>query len=129
MGKLKIELKSPEHISKLLQEAYILADEQLTAVDREIAKLTVATNLEDEAADGKAKYAKAINDFLSIKDKAIRTKLDIAKVMTEVYNHSGDNGDGDGSNNTGKLGFDLQQIKKMVDQTNTGQKKVIEITK
>lgn len=129
MGKLKIELKSPEHISKLLQEAYILADEQLTAVDREITKLTVATNLEDESADGKAKYAKAINDFLSIKDKAIRTKLDIAKVMTEVYNHSGDNGDGGGSNNTGNLGFDLQQIKKMVDQTNTGQKKVIEITK
>ena len=39
--------------------------------------------------DGKQKYAKAINDYLSIKDKAIGKKLDIAKMLSEIIKHNG----------------------------------------
>ena len=62
--KLKIELNDAQNLRDLLQEAYILADEQIIQAQNEINKLSVATQLAEEPMDGKAKYAKAINDYL-----------------------------------------------------------------
>jgi hypothetical protein len=39
--------------------------------------------------DAKARYAKAMNDFITSKDKAIGKKLDIAKLMTEILKFNG----------------------------------------
>ena len=39
--------------------------------------------------DAKAKYSKAMNDFLSNKEKAIGRKLDIAKLMSEILKFNG----------------------------------------
>ena len=39
--------------------------------------------------DAKQKYSKAINDYLSIKDKAISKKLDIAKMLSEIIKYNG----------------------------------------
>ena len=90
MAKYKVELNSTSNLRQLLQETYQLADEQLIQAQREITKLSNATNLQDEIMDGKQKYAKAINDYLSIKDKAIGKKLDIAKMLSEIIKHNGD---------------------------------------
>ena len=80
MAKLKIEINDVNNIRDLLQNAYNLADEQIVQAQNEINKLSTSSNLVDEPMDARAKYAKAINDYLSMKDKAISKKIDIAKV-------------------------------------------------
>lgn len=61
----------------------------ITEIQTEITKLTQSTDLSLETMDGKAKYAKAINDFSTNKNKALATKMDIAKMMVEVMKHNG----------------------------------------
>ena len=84
MGKLKIEINDIQNIRDLLQETYKLADEQIIQAQNEINKLSNATKLQDEVMDSKSKYAKAINDYLGMKDKAIAKKLDSAKILSEI---------------------------------------------
>ena len=60
-----------------------------TATDGEMNKLSNSINLNDEIVDSKTKYAKAMNDFITNKDKAIGRKLEIAKLMTEVLKFNG----------------------------------------
>ena len=57
-----------------------------------IDKLQNNTNLGAEgiSIDEKAKYAKAINDFVNAKKKTIDSKFEIAKFMGELVKHSGD---------------------------------------
>ena len=69
MAKLKIELNDIQNIRDLLQETYRLADEQIVQAQNEINKLSVSTQLEQEAMDAKSKYAKAINDYLGMKTR------------------------------------------------------------
>lgn len=89
MAKYKVELNSSENLKNLLQETYELADAQLIQAQNEINKLSNSTNLQDEIMDAKQKYSKAINDYLSIKDKAISKKLDIAKMLSEIIKYNG----------------------------------------
>ena len=74
MKNFKIELNNPNNIRDLLQTAYRLAEEQIIQAQNEINKLSNSTTLQNEPMDGRAKYAKAINDYLSMKDKAIAKK-------------------------------------------------------
>jgi hypothetical protein len=124
MGKLKIELNDTNNIRDLLQETYKLADEQIIQSQNEINKLSNATNLQDEAMDAKAKYAKAINDYLGIKDKAIAKKLDIAKLLTDVLHHNGDvKGALENGENIKNMSFDFEDIRKIVDDSLSEQEK------
>jgi hypothetical protein len=118
MGRLKIELNDIQNIKDLLQNAYNLADEQIVQAQNEINKLSVSTQLENEAMDAKSKYAKAINDYLGMKDKAISKKLDIAKILTDIYHHNGDVKSAleDGTN-TKDMDFNFDDIKKMIDDS------------
>jgi hypothetical protein len=131
MPKLKIELNDLHNIRDLLQNAYNLAEEQIVQSQNEINKLSNATQLQDETIEGRAKYAKAINDYLGIKDKAISKKLDIAKILTEISNHNGDVKSALESNNSQIMNdIDFEAIKKMVDdsyKTKTDETKVIQI--
>ena len=131
MPKLKIELNDLHNIRDLLQNAYNLAEEQIVQSQNEINKLSNATQLQDETIEGRAKYAKAINDYLGIKDKAISKKLDIAKILTEISNHNGDvKGALESSNSQIMNDIDFEAIKKMVDdsyKTKTDETKVIQI--
>lgn len=89
MAKFKIKINDINNVRDLLQEAYRLADEQIIQAQNEINKLSNSTKLQEEIMDGKSKYAKAINDYLSLKDKAISKKIEIAKLLTEIYKHNG----------------------------------------
>ena len=93
MAKFKIKINDVDNIRDLLQESYRLADEQIIQSQNEINKLANSTRLQDEIMDAKGKYAKAINDYLSMKDKAISKKIEIAKLLTEIYKHNGNIGD------------------------------------
>lgn len=132
MGKLKIELNDIQNIKDLLQNAYNLADEQIVQAQNEINKLSVSTQLEQEAMDAKSKYAKAINDYLGMKDKAISKKLDIAKILTDIYHHNGDVKEAlESGNNTKDMDFNFDDIKKMIDESyeEKGKTKTIELNK
>lgn len=124
MGKLKIELNDIQNIRDLLQEAYKLADEQIVQSQNEINKLASATNLHEEAMDSKAKYAKSINDYLSIKDKAISKKLDIAKLLSDILNHNGDVRSAiDNGSAMKNMSIDFDDIRKIVDDSLNEQEK------
>jgi hypothetical protein len=131
MGKLKIELNDIQNIRDLLQETYRLADEQIVQAQNEINKLSVSTQLEQEPMDAKSKYAKAINDYLGMKDKAISKKLDIAKILTDVYHHNGDvKGAIENGENIKNMDFNFDDIKKMIDNNMQEEKtKTIELNK
>ena len=89
LKKYKLKLDSKEKITELLQEIYDEACKNIEEAQREINKITTSTDLTEEVVDGKAKYAKAINDFIATKDKGISRKFEIAKLMTEVLKFNG----------------------------------------
>ncbi len=120
--KFKVELNNPGNIRDLLQTAYQLAEEQVLQAQNEINKLSNSTALQNEPMDGKAKYAKAINDYLSMKDKAISKKLEIAKILTEIYHHNG-NVKAALSGNEGNTRINFDDIKKMLDESLQDQEK------
>ena len=107
----KIELNSADNLRDLLQQIIDLADEQLIQIQAEIEKLKNSTDLTQEPMDGKAKYAKAINDFLSIKDKTVSKKIDVAKMLNDVMAHNGDVKATLEDSNSSSGGFDLQSLR------------------
>jgi hypothetical protein len=90
MAKYNIKLNSLEKIEQLLQETYDLASKQIVHIQEEINKLTNSSPLADSTMDEKAKYAKAMHDFMGDRDKAITRKFEIAKFMGEIVKHNGD---------------------------------------
>lgn len=85
----KLQLDSKDKIAELLQEIYNEACKNIEEAQREINRISMATDLNNEIIDGKAKYAKAINDFIATKDRAISKKFEIAKLMTEIVKFNG----------------------------------------
>ena len=86
----KLRLNSLDKIEELLQELYNEADKNIVEIQNQMNKLCNSVALNDEIMDSKTKYAKAMNDFITNKDKAIGRKLDIAKLMTEIHKFNGD---------------------------------------
>jgi len=132
MAKFKIELNDVQNIKDLLQITYDLADEQLKQAQDEINKLANSTRLQEEVMDSKSRYAKAMNDYMGIKDKAISKKLEIAKLMSEILNKSNSlQGESD-SVIASKQTLDLSKIKEMVKTMHNESKeqiKTIELNK
>lgn len=88
--KIQIKLNSTEKIEQLLQEAYDLTVKQINDIQNEMNKLSNSCNLADVTIEEKTKYAKAINDFIGSREKAITKKFEIAKLMAEIVKHNGD---------------------------------------
>lgn len=131
MAKLKIEINDSQNLKDLLQEVYNLSNEQIVQAQNEINKLASATQLQNESIDGKEKYAKAINAYLGMKDKAISKKLDVAKILSEVIRHNGDlnPNNSETDTHTKKSDFDFSDIKQMVDQLSQEKVKTIQVRK
>lgn len=89
LKRYKLKLNSIDKIEELLQELYNESCKIIEETQTQINKLNNSINLNDEITDSKAKYAKAINDFINSKDKAIGRKLEIAKLMGEIYKFNG----------------------------------------
>jgi predicted oxidoreductase (fatty acid repression mutant protein) len=84
-----LKLNNINKIEELLQELYNEADKTIVELQNQINILKNSIQLNEEIVDGKAKYAKAINDFINSKDKAIGRKLEIAKLMAEIHKYNG----------------------------------------
>lgn len=128
LKRFKVELNSADNLRDLLQDIIELADEQIKQAQDEINKLKNATDLTQEVMDGKSKYAKAINDFLSMRDKAMGRKTDVAKIMHEVINH---NGDVKAAMEEGQKsgGFNIGSLQAMIDSTMAEKAKASETQK
>lgn len=131
MAKFKIELNNAQNVRDILQQAYDLADGQIIQAQNEINKLANATQLQNEVMDSKAKYSKSINDYLSLIDKSISKKVEIAKLMTEILHHNGNVGAALAEGQGASKSFDLSKIKEMVKNMHDEkeQTKTIELTK
>jgi lipopolysaccharide biosynthesis regulator YciM len=128
MAKFKIKINDIENIKELLQIAYQTADEQLIQAQNEITKMASATHLQDEIMDAKEKYAKAINNYLTIKDKAISRKLEIAKLLTELYKHDGDVDKTMDDISTSKQSpIDVASIRELLNNSNLNKTETIQI--
>ena len=111
----KVELNSADNLRDLVQNVIDLADTQINQAQNEIEKLKKSTDLTQEVMDGKSKYAKAINDYLSVIDKAMAKKIDIAKLLNEVMTHNGDIKAA--MEDTQKQGFNISALQSMIDET------------
>lgn len=122
MAKFKIVINDINNVRDLLQEAYRLSDEQIIQAQNEINKLANSTRLQDEIMDAKGKYAKAINDYMSMKDKAISKKIEIAKILSEIVKYNGNVQDALNDTSSMKnMSFDFSKIREIVNQdTNNG---------
>ena len=89
LKRYKLKLNSIEKMEELLQELYNETTKIVEEVQIQMNKLANSVQLNEESIDGKAKYAKAMNDFVTSKDKAIGRKLDIAKLMGDVIKYNG----------------------------------------
>ena len=84
-----LKLNSVNKVEELLQELYNETNKMVWEIQEQMNKLASSVSLNGEAMDAKAKYAKAMNDFLSNKEKALNKKLDIAKLMSEIIKFNG----------------------------------------
>ena len=115
LNNFKVELNSADNLRDLVQNVIDLADSQIKQAQGEIEKLKKSTDLTQEAMDGKSKYAKAVNDYLSLIDKAMAKKIDIAKLLNEVMAHNGDIKAA--MEETQKQGFNINALQSMMDET------------
>lgn len=88
--KYSVKLNSVEKIEQLLQETYDLACQQYNQIQEEINKIANSTVMNDLDIDGKEKYGKIMNNYISLQQKSIGQKFDIAKLMSEVVKKGGD---------------------------------------
>lgn len=129
-SKYKVQINSLENIRELLQESIKLADEQLVQAQKEINKLSNSTRLQDEVMDAKSKYAKAIEGYLNIKDKAISKKMEVGKLLTEIYKHNGNLENTINDESAMKnISFDFTKIREMVNEAsdNDNKKEIINL--
>jgi hypothetical protein len=115
--KMQIKLNSIEKIEQLLQEAYDLTCKQINDIQNEMNKLSNSCNLADVTIEEKTKYAKAMNDFIGSREKAITKKFDIARLMSEIVKHNGDvSGTLNDKNAMKNMGssFNIEELRKVM---------------
>lgn len=130
MAKYKVVINSLDNVRELLQEAYNQSDEQLIQAQNEISKLSSSTKLSEEIMESKAKYAKAMNDYLGMKDKAINKKIEIARLLSDICKHNGDDNNKSNEDGGRAMNFDFTKIREMINSSSNGNKsETIELKK
>ena len=121
--KYKVKLNSIEKIEELLQEIYDQAVRHLNEIQMEMNKLQNSINLGQDgiSIEDKTKYVKAIHDFMGDKERALKSKFEIAKFMGELAKHGGDLGET--LNDQGfvkKTSLDLKALKSSISNDDNG---------
>lgn len=109
----KVKLNSVEKIEELLQEIYNQSCNQINQIQLEMDKLqTRNLGAEGTTMDEISKYHKAMHDYVTDKEKAIKSKFEIAKFMGEVLKYGGNVDDALNDKNFGKqTSLDLSSLK------------------
>ena len=85
-----VKVNSVEKIEQLLQEIYDQSVRQYNEIQNEINKLSNSCNLSEVTIDEKVKYSKAVHDLFGDKDRVIKMKFEVSKLMVELVKHGGD---------------------------------------
>ena len=117
--KYTVKLNNIDKIEQLLQETYDLACQQANQIQNEINKMANTTTLNNLDIDGKEKYGKIMNNYITLQLKSIAQKYDIAKLMSEVLKHNGDvKGALDDAKNIPAT-FDIAKLKELANNAST----------
>jgi len=118
--KYRLKLNSVSSLEELLQETMDDLYKMLQEIQENINKLQNSTNLSEETFQVKAAYSKAIHDFINDKERLIRLKTDISKIMLEVIKAQGNEAAALNNVKKGELKvdkvFDIKEMTKLADQ-------------
>ena len=112
MNGFKINIDEKSKLVSLLQEIYDEACQQITSVQTEMNRLTQSVALKDLSTDEKAKYSKAMKEYMTIKQESNKQKIEIAKIMKEYQK---DINDKDG-NNMSKSSLKTEALSSILDK-------------
>lgn len=84
-----VKINSIEKIEQLLQEIYDQSVKQYNEIQNEMNKLSNSCNLADVTIEEKTKYSKAIHDLFGDKEKVLKMKFEVSKLMSEFVKHGG----------------------------------------
>ena len=130
LKKYKVKLNNNDKIEQLLQETYDLACQQHRAIQEEINKIASSTVIKDLDIEGKEKYGKIMNNYITLQQKSIAQKFDIAKLLAEVVKHGGDVKGALEDTNKMPTSLDLTKLRKLaLDASNGGEKEEYQIKK
>ena len=121
--KYKVRLNSNEKIEELLQETYDLACQQYKSIQEEINKMANSTTIKDLDIDGKEKYGKIMNNYISLQQKSIGQKFDIARLMSEIVKHGGDINKAIDASKQVPTTLDLDKLRKLAIDASTSDAK------
>jgi hypothetical protein len=85
-----VKINSIAKIEQLLQEIYDQCVKQYNEIQNEMNKLSNSCNLADVTIEEKSKYSKAIHDLFGDKEKVLKMKFEVSKLMAEFIKHGGD---------------------------------------
>jgi hypothetical protein len=86
--KQEIKINDNSSLQGLLQEVYNNACNQITDAQKVVNEIGVGSVPED--VDDWAKVAKAKTDALKVNDSAIKTKLDVGRLQSDIIKFSGE---------------------------------------
>lgn len=86
--KQQVKVNNVDSLEGLMQETYTDACLQIIQAQSSINELTNGTTAQD--VDDATKIAKEKGGLLKVKDSAIRIKLEIAKLQSDIIKHRGD---------------------------------------
>jgi hypothetical protein len=110
--KYVLRLDNQSKIEVLLQETYDSARMLVNEINDEMNKLRNSTKFAELDMESKGKYAKAMHDYTTDKQKAIGMKLDIAKFMGEVRKYNGDASKAIGDSDQRKTSLNLDELRR-----------------
>jgi hypothetical protein len=115
-----VKINSVEKIEQLLQELYDQCLKQYNEIQNEMNKLTNSCNLADVTIDEKVKYSKAMHDLFGDKEKVLKMKFEISKLLTEFVKHGGDVDDTLNDTNVSKNSkLNISDLKKQINELMT----------
>lgn len=113
--KTDIKVNDTNSLTSLMQETYNDACLLITAAQAEINQLTVGVTPAD--IDEMTKLAKEKNGFLKTKDSAIKIKLEIAKLQSDIIKRDGDAEAAINERSNGKASLsDFKSIRELIKQ-------------
>lgn len=123
--RINIKLNSDDKIEQLLQESYNNSCRQYIQIQEEMNKIANTTIINNLDIDGKEKYAKIMNNYLTLLQKANAQKVDIAKLLTEIKKMSGNVNDAINNLKGSNMTLDVEKLRKLAinaTQNNDGEK-------
>ena len=115
-----VKINSVEKIEQLLQELYDQCLKQYNEIQNEMNKLTNSCNLAEVTIDEKVKYSKAMHDLFGDKEKVLKMKFEISKLLTEFVKHGGDVDDTLNDTNVSKNSkLNISDLKKQINELMT----------